>query len=175
MSPADELDEQALIAAAQRDPSRFLELYDRHFHRVYAYVLRRAGNRGDAEDVTAEVFHRALKNLPKFEWRGIPFVAWLFRIAAHDLADRRADAGRKATAAVGAIPATDAPFEQRVILFQLVGRLPAEQRRVIELRFGEGKSIQETAATIGKSEGAVKQLQRRALDNLRTAMETRHG
>ena len=185
MSTADERDERVLVEAAQADPARFLDLYERHFHRVYAYVLRRARNRQDAEDITAEVFHRALDHLDRFEWRGTPFVAWLFRIASHALADHwagsrrraggHAPAGREESAPLGAMPATDPEFEQKVMLFQLVDRLPDEQRRVVALRFGEGRSIQETAAVVGKSEGAVKQLQLRALQNLRKAMEAQHG
>ena len=175
MSTAEEQDERALIEAAQADPARFLDLYDRCFHRVYAYVLRRARNRADAEDVTADVFQRALEHLDQFEWRGTPFVAWLFRIASHAMADHWARTGRQAAAPLGAMPATDPEFERQVMLFQLVERLPDEQRRVIDLRFGEGRSIQETARTVGKSEGAVKQLQLRALQNLRKAMEAHHG
>ena len=70
-------DERLLIEAAQADPARFAELYDRHVDRVFAYVSRRAGNRSVAEDVTSAVFEQALASLPRFEWRGIPFVAWL--------------------------------------------------------------------------------------------------
>jgi RNA polymerase sigma-70 factor (ECF subfamily) len=170
----DEADEQALVEAARADPARFLELYDQHFHRLYAYVLRRAGNRREAEDVTAEVFHRALAKLDRYEWRGIPFVAWLYRIAAHELSDRRQEAARVA----GAQPpdsGTDPQLEQQVVLFQLVDRLPDGQRRVIQLRFGEGRSIQEAAHALGRSEGAIKQLQRRALENLRRGLEQQHG
>ena len=68
-------DERLLIEAAQADPARFVELYDRNVDRVYAYVSRRAGNRVVAEDVTSAVFEQALSNLGKFEWRGVPFVA----------------------------------------------------------------------------------------------------
>jgi len=175
VSTADEEDERALVEAAQADPTRFLDLYDRHFHRVYAYVLRRARHRPDAEDITADVFHRALEHLDRFAWRGTPFIAWLFRIASHALADHWARTGRASAAPSGAWPATDPEFERQVMLFQLVARLPDEQRRVIELRFGEGRSIQEAAAAVGKSAGAVKQLQHRALQNLRKAMETHHG
>ena len=169
-----EKDERQLVEAAQADPSRFVELYDRHFHRVYAYVLKRAGRRADAEDVTAEVFHRALEHLDQFEWRGTPFVAWLFRIAAHALADHWKREGRQVAAPPGAMPASDPAFERTVLLFQLVDRLPGDQRRVIELRFGEGRSIQETAGLLGRSEGAVKQLQHRALERLRADMGDGH-
>ena len=164
-----------MVAAAQSDPARFVDLYDRHFHRVYAYALRRTKNRVDAEDVTSDVFHRALVNLRKYEWRGKPFIAWLFRIAANAIAD-----ARKETPDAGADPpveieAVDPDLERQAMLFQLVDRLPDEQRRVIEMRFGEGRSLLEVARAIGKSDGAVKQIQRRALEQLRRDLETSHG
>jgi RNA polymerase sigma-70 factor (ECF subfamily) len=164
-----------MVAAAQSDPARFVDLYDRHFHRVYAYALRRTKNRVDAEDVTSDVFHRALVNLRKYEWRGKPFIAWLFRIAANAIADSREE-----TPDVGADPpveieAVDPDLERQAMLFQLVDRLPDEQRRVIEMRFGEGRSLLEVARAIGKSDGAVKQIQRRALEQLRRDLETSHG
>lgn len=168
-------DERTLIAAAQADPARFEELYDRYVGRVYGFVSRRVGNRAAAEDITSAVFEQALGSLPKFEWRGVSFAAWLIRIAANAIADHWRRTAREA----GDLPA-DMPdgiemdaIEQRAILFQLVGRLPELQRRVIELRFGEEKSIREIAAVLERSEGAVKQLQLRALDNLRKGM--RHG
>ena len=175
MATSEELDDRALVEAAQADPARFLDLYDRHFHRVYAYVLRRAGNRADAEDVTSDVFHRALANLPKYEWRGIPFVAWLFRIAAHELADRRQRAARQAGDSPSDVEGNDDALERRVMLFQLVERLPADQRRVVEMRFGEGRSLRDVAEALGRSEGAIKQLQRRALETLRAHLESSHG
>ena len=87
-------DERLLIEAAQNDPSRFAELYENNFHRVYAFVARRVNDRDEAQDLTAEVFHQALKNLGRFQWRGVPFAAWLLRIAANALADRWQRAAR---------------------------------------------------------------------------------
>src|ERR1700676_4071453 len=80
--------ERELIEAAQRDRSRFAELYENNFERVYAYVARRVRDRDEAQDLTADVFHSALANLAKFEWRGAPFSAWLYRIAANAIVDR---------------------------------------------------------------------------------------
>ena len=170
----DEDDERTLVQAAQADPARFEELYDRYVHRVYGFVSRRVGNRATAEDITSAVFEQALANLPKFEWRGVPFVAWLIRIAANALTDHWRRTARESgdTAEMPDAGEMDA-IEQRAILFQLVERLPDLQRRVIELRFGEEKSIREIAAALQRTEGAVKQLQLRALENLRKGM--RHG
>src|SRR5262245_8250870 len=171
----DEADERPLVEAAQADPARFIDLYDRHFHRVYAYVFRRTRNRADAEDVTSEVFHRALANLPKYEWRGTPFAAWLFRIAANEIADRWQKTARDSAELPAEIAGPDPGLERQAMLFQLVERLPDDQRRVIEMRFGEGKTLSEAAGALGKSEGAIKQLQRRALERLREHLEGRHG
>ena len=171
-----EADERLLVEAAQQDPARFGDLYELHFERVYAYVLRRVANRTETEDVTAEVFHQALANLKKFEWRGIPFAAWLFRIAANLISDRWQRSGREITddEAIGSAqvsPAEIEEVERRATLFRLVDTLPAEQKRVVVLRFVEQKSIKEVAKEVRKTEGAVKQLQFRALSTLKARME----
>jgi RNA polymerase sigma-70 factor, ECF subfamily len=173
-----EADERLLIEAAQKDPSRFAELYENNFARVYAYVVRRVGNRTETEDLTSEVFHQALANLKRFEWRGIPFSAWLFRIAANLISDRWQRSGREQVAddpqqieSAEASPAEIGEVERRATLFRLVESLPTEQRRVVVLRFVEQKSIKEVAREIRKTEGAVKQLQFRALCSLRERME----
>ena len=83
-----EADERLLIEAAQNDPARFADLYELNFERVYAYVVRRVRDRAETEDLTSETFQQALANLKRFEWRGIPFAAWLFRIAANLISDR---------------------------------------------------------------------------------------
>ena len=165
-------DERALIEAAQADPARFLEVYDRYIDRVFAYVSRRTGSRTVAEDITSEVFQQALSNLPRFEWRGAPFAAWLYRIAANAVADYWRRQGRDSQE-----PPPDLPderlheeLERRISLFQLVDRLPHLQRRVIEMRFVEDKSVRDVAAMLDRTEGAVKQLQLRALENLRKGM-----
>jgi RNA polymerase sigma-70 factor, ECF subfamily len=176
-----EADERLLIEAAQKDPACFADLYEINFERVYAYAVRRVGNRAEAEDLTAEVFHQALANLKRFEWRGIPFAAWLFRIAANLISDRWQRSGREvadetaiesAQTESGMVgPVEIEEVERRATLFRLVETLPVEQKRVVVLRFVEDKSIKEVAKEIRKTEGAVKQLQFRALSSLRARME----
>lgn len=163
--------EQLLVEAAQRDPHRFADLYSLCFERVWAYVHSRVPHRPDAEDIVSEVFHDALRALPRYQWRGTPFVAWLYRIAAHAIADRARRIGR--TVAQDAAPepsAAPACPEDWDRVHQLVRRLPPEQRRVIELRFGAEQSIEQVAAALGRTTGAVKQLQFRALRTLRTRL-----
>ena len=172
-----EADERSLVEAAQRDPARFADLYESNFERVYAYIVRRVQNRAETEDLTSEVFHHALANLNRFEWRGIPFAAWLFRIAANLIADRWQRSGREQLCDdptqfdSAAAPAEIEEVERRATLFRLVSTLPEEQQRVVVLRFVEQKSIKEVAEQIRKTEGAVKQLQFRALSSLRARME----
>jgi RNA polymerase sigma-70 factor, ECF subfamily len=172
-----EADEQLLVEAAQRDPRRFAELYELHFRRVYAYISRRVQTREEAEDLTADVFHQALAKIKTFEWRGVPFAAWLFRIAGNAISDRWQRNSRESA---------DPPpeqvdeksmkeVEQRAALHELVDGLPAEQRRVVVMRFVEQRSIREIAQEIRKTEGAVKQLQFRALQSLRSRMEGANG
>jgi len=143
---------------------------------VYAYVVKRVRDRSESEDLTAEVFHQALANLKRFEWRGIPFAAWLFRIAANLISDRWQKSGREVTdeESIGSAqvsPVEIEEVERRATLFRLVDTLPAEQKRVVVLRFVEQKSIREVASAICKTEGAVKQLQFRALSTLKARME----
>lgn len=171
-------DERLLIEAAQQDPSRFAELYEKNFHRVYAFVARRVRDRDDAEDVTAEVFHEALRNLGRFQWRGAPFAAWLLRIAANTLADRWQRAARNGRISVDDLADGDIgaqpEAESRAMLYQLVDRLPADQRLVILRRFVDQRNTREIAHELGRSEGAVKQLQFRALETLRSNVRSNH-
>ena len=167
-----ETDERNLVEAAQRDPRRFAELYELHFHRVYGYVLKRVEGREEAEDITSEVFHHALAKIKTFEWRGVPFSAWLIRIAANLVADRWRTKRSGDDPVPEDLEDTEAnDIEQCALLSQLVQGLPHDQKRVVLLRFVEQKSIKEIASQIGKSEGAVKQLQFRALEKLRAQME----
>jgi RNA polymerase sigma-70 factor (ECF subfamily) len=172
-------DERTLIEAAQRDPRRFAELYESNFERVYAFVARRVRDRDAAEDLTSDVFHRALASLGHFEWRGVPFAAWLLRIAANAIADRSERAAREREREIPDHDVLEEPsleeIEHRARLFRLVDRLPIDQRRVILLRFGEQKTIREIAQELARSEGAVKQLQLRGLQNLRARLGDRNG
>jgi RNA polymerase sigma-70 factor (ECF subfamily) len=165
-----EADERLLIEAAQRDPQQFAVLYERNFDRIYAFIAKRSKDRDSAEDLTSEVFHKALANLSQFEWRGAPFIAWLFKIARNALADRYYNASREENRPEFELTNQDNSdeVEQRAILSQLVEQLPTDQKTVILARFVEQKSIRQIAESLRRTEGAVKQLQFRALENLRT-------
>ena len=188
VSSANDVDERSLVEAAQRDASRFAEIYERYFELVYAYVVRRVRDRATTEDLTSEVFRKALANLARFKWTGAPFGAWLLRIASNLIVDRAKRAARERNADEPALStaaaAIDEPVnsqsqqsnleaaERRARLFGLVDALPDDQRRVVAMRFAEEKSISEIAAELHRSEGAIKQLQFRALQNLRQRITT---
>jgi RNA polymerase sigma-70 factor (ECF subfamily) len=173
-------EERLLIEAAQRDPTVFAEIYEINFEIVYAYIARRVRDRETAEDITSEVFQKALENLQRFIWRGVPFAAWLFRIAANIITDRA-----KRSAKESGIPIVDdiadskqvnlEDVERRARLFRLVGQLPEDQHKVIAMRFAEEKSIRDIAFEMGRSEGAIKQLQFRGLQSLRANMGESNG
>jgi len=159
-------DEERLIGEAQRDPRRFEVLYERNFDLVYAFVARRVPTRFEAEDVTATVFYKALANLEGFEWRGVPFAAWLVRIAGNEISDLRRRSPRQTPAEVPVEVDFEA-LERRAVVVRELRSLPSDQRRVLQMRFGEDRPIAEVATLLGRSEGAVKQLQFRALKALR--------
>jgi RNA polymerase sigma-70 factor (ECF subfamily) len=179
--PAEEVpetEERLLVEAAQRDPARFGDLYEMHFERVYAFIAKRVRDRDTAEDLTSDVFNKALAGLRGYEWRGAPFGAWLIRIAANIVADQYKRAARETGTEDPAEPVSQPDLEaieHRARLFRLVRQLPEDQRRVILQRFVEQESIREIARRLGRTEGAVKQLQLRALQSLRAQMEGRHA
>jgi RNA polymerase sigma-70 factor (ECF subfamily) len=166
-----EPDERLLIEAAQRERAHFAELYEQNFERIYAFVARRVSTRDEAQDLTAEVFHQALASIHSFKWQGAPFVAWLYGIAANLLSAHWQKRGRSPEQlAVDWEQGGTDEIERRAMLTELVESLPPDQRRVIVKRFVQQKSIREIATDLGRSEGAVKQLQLRALEALRAKL-----
>ena len=168
-----ELDEErALVEAAQRDRALFARLYERHVDRIYAYALTLTRNRELAEDVTAATFAKALEELPRFEWRGVPYSAWLYRVCANLVARDHRRPGwielgpHLADGSEG--PDELAEREDRAAQVRsAVDDLPADQRQAVVLRFGGGMRNREIADIMGRSEGAVKLLTFRALTTLR--------
>lgn len=154
-------------------------LYRRHVQAIYRYLYYRVGDEHTAEDLTAEVFLRAIEGLPNYEPRGVPFAAWLYRIAQARMADYFRRQGRTATVGLdeGWPSDEDLPLArvERSSLHEelraALGRLTIDQQQVIILKFVEGFSNAEAARILGKTEGAVKSLQHRALNALHRLME----
>jgi RNA polymerase sigma-70 factor, ECF subfamily len=182
-------EEAALVERARTDPEAFGALYDRYLTRVYRYMYARCGNHADAEDLTAQTFHRALERLETFEWRGLPFAAWLFRIAHNLLVDRaRRGPGSASLDGLGEqgfepADAADgrgfadglARREESDAAWLAVRALPPMQRRAVTLYFSHGLSHAEVGRTIGRSEAATKQLVYRAVKTLRARLSAVQG
>lgn len=176
-------DEEQLIRAAQQgDREAFARLYEANVERVYRYLLGRMGEPSDAEDVTAEVFIRAMQALSSYKPRGVPFVAWLFRIAHNQAVNHvKKKTRRREAPLLDTIIAPDDPAEMalRQVASEEVHRamnhLTDLQREVLSLRFGGQLSIAETAKVMKRSEGAVKFLQHSALEALRRVLRSREA
>ncbi len=184
----DLMQEGALVERARTDPEAFGELYDEHYSRIFGYVLRRTASVEVAEDVTSEVFFKALDKLGQFRWRGIPFSAWLYRIASREIATSFRKGHRQQavlreyydSAAVADPSAEDElvraeaqlqRHREYLALHETVARLAPKYQEVIALRFFEGKQIREIGEILGKREGTVKSLLHRGIEKLRKRMQ----
>ncbi|HEY4660401.1 MAG TPA: RNA polymerase sigma factor [Terriglobales bacterium] len=164
-------DDRVGINIAQTKPLDFAELYERNFDRIYAFIARRVGSRDQAQDLTAEVFHQALSSIGSFRWQDSPFISWLYGVAANVLAAHWQKLVRNpAQLEEDWDEGGSEQIERKAILAELVESLMPDQRTVIVRRFIEQRSIREVAAELSRSEGAIKQLQLRALENLREKM-----
>jgi len=172
-------DEESLVRRAQqRDQEAFAQLYEGHFDKIYRYVVLRIGNEAEAEDVTQQVFLNALQSISSFRWKGVPFSAWLFRIAHNQVVDYLRKKTRQATESLDeslVISKSDPQLvvEQRLDIEQLMlatKQLTKAQQEVIALRFVSELSTAQVAKVMGKSEGAVKALQHSAIVALRKAL-----
>jgi len=169
-------DEQGLVQRArQGDKEAFAQLYEAHFDRIYRYVILRIGNKAEAEDMTQQVFVRAFESIPSYRWKGVPFSAWLFRIAHNLVVDRfRKEKKRPTVPLDESLPASvgepEPEVERKLDIERMVSatrRLTEAQREVISLRFAADLPIAQVAGIMGKSEGAVKALQHSAIVALR--------
>lgn len=170
------IDDKALVERAQQcDSEAFGKLYECYADRIYGYILLKIGNATEAEDLTEQVFLRALENINSFSWRGIPFVAWLFRIARNQAIDHLR--AKRATCSLDSAltlscpePGPEMTLELNVSRKELawaISQLTEAQQQVIALKFAGGLKNAEVAQVMNKSEGAVKALQHSAIAALR--------
>ena len=170
-------DEDALARAAEGDSEAFGVLYDRYIGRIYNYIYYRTGNTHDAEDLTSRVFTRAMKHITNYQDRGVPFSAWLYRIAHNLVANFHRDNSRKQVVGLEenySLPAGVEPPESVVVrseeeefLLGLVGKLPEERQQLLILKFVDHLSNAEIGEIMGRTEGAIKSLYHRTLLALR--------
>lgn len=173
----DSLRIHALVdLATQGDTEAFGQLYDHYVSGIYRFVYYRVGSAQLAEDLTSETFVRGLRAVQRFSWQGKDFGAWLTTIARNLIADHYKSSRSRLEIVSDSVPepARTAPSPEEEVLgqisnellFEAVNRLPTEQRDCVLMRFIQGLTIAQTAAALGRSEGAVKQLQLRAVRGL---------
>jgi RNA polymerase sigma-70 factor (ECF subfamily) len=177
--------ESKIIQAAQEgDLTALASLYDSHINQVYRYALARLGNVHDAEDVAEEIMLKMLAGLPKYQWRKVPFAAWLMRIARNEVVSFARRAGRRQLDTELPEDVIDrgnndpAETTERVMaledLRRAVALLPEAQREVIILRFASGLSVADTAKALGKQENNVKVLQHKGMQRLQVLMTPKY-
>ncbi len=170
-------DEAELVARAKTDLEAFGTLYERYVRQIYSYIYYRTSNAQDAEDLTARVFQRASQHLPRYTDRGLPFSAWLYRIAHNVVANWYRDEARRQAVPLNGVVLNDLQAEapedtytdqhEQATLLRAIRRLPGERQQLIILKFVEQLSNAEIGQVMNRSEGAVKSLYHRTLLALR--------
>ncbi len=170
-------EEQVLSRASGGDREAFGELYEHYAERIFNYVYYRSGSLHDAEDLTARVFQRAMNHISNYRDRGVPFSAWLYRIAHNLVANWHRDRSRRQEVPltdVPVLPSKDERPEQRLVrtqeqdaLMRHIRKLPPDRQTLLILKFVEDMSNVEIGQIMGRSEGAVKSLYHRTLLSLR--------
>jgi len=172
-------EEESLVRRAQqRDEEAFARIYEEYFDKIYRFVTFRIGDQTEAEDVTQQVFIKVLHSISSFKWKGIPFSAWLFRIARNQVIDYVRKKKRYATVPLDERVADSdidpqSATERKLDIERVLAatkQLTDSQREVISLRFTSELSVAEVARIMGKSEGAVKALQHSAIAALRKVL-----
>ena len=174
-----------LARASRGDREAFGVLYERYVERIYNYVYYRTGNLHDAEDLTARVFQRAMNHIHNYTDRGVPFSAWLYRIAHNLVANWHRDRSRRQEIPLSDLPvvpskderpeATLMQSQDHDSLMGLIRQLPSERQTLLILKFVEDLSNAEIGQIMGRSEGAVKSLYHRTLLSLRDQLGERFG
>lgn len=173
-------DERDLVERAKRDPEAFGLLYERYVAQIYRYLYYRTGNHQDAEDLTARTFYRALEHLPRYQERGLPFTAWLYRIAHNIVVNWQRDRRRRPVVALDRVVTSAAESdpqgmleeeEERERLMRAFQALAPDRQELLILKFVEGMSNAQIGAIMGRSEGAIKSLYHRTLLELKKNLE----
>lgn len=171
--------------AKNYDSEAFGQLYDMYFDKVFGYAYYKVGNRHEAEDIAEQVFLRALENISGFEWRGIPFSAWLLRIASNLVIDYYRSSKYKTVDIENEVdlmlddnhnPEQSAikEFDRKEVI-RAIQELTEEQQQVITMKFIAGMTNEEIAKAINKNVGAVKALQHRAIGSLSRILGETYG
>ncbi|MEL6667536.1 MAG: sigma-70 family RNA polymerase sigma factor [Bacteroidota bacterium] len=177
------LAEWAEVQAAQTDPSRFKPLYDRYYERIFRYLLRRCEDETTAADLSSQVFLKALRRIGQYQYRGLPFSAWLFRIAANELKlfyrqnkRRRVVSADLSVYSEFAEETEDITAQERsereAELRRVLRNLKPEELNLVEMRFFEQRPFAEIAAILDVTEATAKMRTYRLLNRLKTQLST---
>lgn len=175
-----DVDEDRLVEQAKADPAAFGQLYELYVDKIYNYIYYRVGNHHEAEDLTAKVFYKALNHIPHYHNRGIPFAAWLYRIARNLVANWHRDTKRRQMVALDSVtlkgdrrenPHQAAELtDEREILLAAIQTLSPERQQLLTLKFVEKMSNAQIGQIMGRSEGAIKSLYHRTLVSLKDSL-----
>jgi len=168
-------EEKRLVEAAKADAAAFAELYQLYVDKIYTYCYYHTGDAELAQDLTAATFLKAIEELPRFQWRGIPYSAWLYKVASNLIKKSRAakplvELDEKIVSGQSDPDGELLAKERTYKLRRALAQLPPAQKQVVLLRYDAGLSIKEVAKVMGKSQGAVKALLFRAIRNLRNSL-----
>lgn len=182
-NPYAELGEAALVELAKREGDAFGELYRRNVDRIYTYIYYRTGNAADAEDLTARAFHQALTHLPRYTDHGVPFAAWLYRIAHNLVANHHRSHSRWKLTSLEDLELSARPAdnperiaevnERKRALWSAIRRQPEERQRLLILKYADRLSNEEIGEQMGRTESAIKSLYFRTLKALKADLEAR--
>jgi RNA polymerase sigma-70 factor (ECF subfamily) len=184
----DSVEDATLVEQAKTDREAFGRLYDEHYNRIFNYVVRRTANVHITQDITSDVFFKALHNIESYRWNGVPFSAWLYRIAGNEIANYYRKQQRQqiseaelvkfssnvTSSAEAELIQAEAEIERKqeyLILHKQLSLLPLKYQEVITLRYFEKKQLSEIGEILGKKEGTIKSLLHRGLEKLRKNMK----
>lgn len=188
-------EKKQLIEEAKTDPLAFGRIYDLYYQRIFDYVFHRIGNVADAADITSDVFFKVMKNLAKFEWRGVPFSSWVYKIASNEVnsffrkkrfrflsldtlfENYNFEAADKTDLQEDYIQIQKQleRYEDFKTIQKLLKKLPIKYQEVLVLRFFENKKVREISEITGKNTNTVKSLLARGVDKLRNTFILEKG
>lgn len=179
-TPTDLINEQAMVEAAKKDPSRFGVLYDKYYEQIFRFIYQRLDDKDIAFDATQQVFMKAINNLPKYEFRGVPFASWLYRIASSEVNDlfRKEKAQRTVNIDSVSVYTIIEEIEESKIdkyhdkIVEIIGEeLEEDELQLIEMRFFEKRSFKEIGEILEITENNAKVRTYRILEKLKKAIK----
>ena len=175
--------ELQLVKAAQKDPERFAPLYDKYYEQIFRYIYQRMDDKDLAFDVASQVFLKALKNIERYEYRGVPFSSWLYRIAKSEVYQSFREKKAKRTVNVETIQLEgfiedweeDTSEENRKILLNVIGSLKEEEVQLIEMRYFEKRSYREIGEILELTENNAKVKTHRVINKMKKTYKKGYG